>query len=73
MAPQGDKRYQVFEKNNHASAELSSHAVGILASLWALNDLMCTIEEDWAVEKYQFLRDFAIEHNEGRLILHMID
>lgn len=73
MAPQGGESYRVAEQNNHASAKLSSDAAGILATLWALNDLMCTLEEDWAIEKYQALRDFAMEHKEGPLIMHMID
>lgn len=72
MAIKGDQRQLMMSPNGY-EAEVSADAAGIIASLYALNELANRTESDLLIEKYYQLRDYACEHAEREEILAAID
>jgi len=73
MAPINEKPFTIDVPTNGFSGEMSADAAGIVASLFALCDLANRVGEDKMINQYHWLRDFAIEHAESRLIMGAID
>jgi hypothetical protein len=73
LAPINEKPFKIDEPTNGFSGEMSADAAGIVASLFALCDLANRVGEDKMINQYHWLRDFAIEHAEARLIMGAID
>ncbi|MBN6207033.1 antirestriction protein [Ralstonia pickettii] len=77
LAPQTDKPLRISVDGNGFSGEASADAAGIVATLFALSHIVneggSGADFDALTSRYYLLRDFAIEHNEARLILAAID
>lgn len=73
MAPASDGLLQVTNGNNWFEGELTTDAAGIVACLFAFNQLCNRTELDSHIELYHALREYASEHAERRLILRAID
>lgn len=73
MAPINENPFTIDVPTNGFSGEMSADAAGIVASLFALCDLANRAGEDKIINQYHWLRDFAIEHAESRLIMGAID
>lgn len=73
MAPDNSERMRLSVESNGFIGEMTSDAAGIVASLFALNDLANETELDLHIERYHQLRDFALDHAEAALILGAID
>jgi Antirestriction protein len=73
IAPINEKPFKINVPTNGFSGEMSADAAGIVASLFALCDLANRAGEDKMINQYHWLRDFAIEHAESRLIMGAID
>lgn len=73
MAPEQSGTLRFVCADNYFEGDLSADAAGIVATLYALNQLVCkTLDED-IYEMYYRLRDFAGEHDESAAILGAID
>ncbi len=73
MAPRGTSRFLVTVSGNHFNGELSANTAGIVSTLYALCELANRTEEDWFINLYHYLRDYAVQHPDGSLILAAID
>jgi hypothetical protein len=74
MAPQSQAAFQIECVGNGFSGKVSADAAGIIACLYALNYLACSIHEnDHFIEMYYRLREYAAEHPENRAIFQAID
>lgn len=72
LAPSSPERF-VIESINGYSGDVSADAAGVIFTLFALNVLANRTQEDRMIEKYFFLREFAIAHAEAVAILRAID
>ncbi|CAG9235833.1 Antirestriction protein KlcA [Paraburkholderia tropica] len=72
LAPSTPERF-VIESINGYSGDVSADAAGIIFTLFALNVLANRTQEDRLIEKYFFLREFALAHPEAVAILRAID
>ena len=78
MAPSSDSQFNICVPGNHSESAVSPDAAGVIATLFALNQLMYIIPEssddlEKIVNFYYLLRDFAVEHQEGSKIISAID
>jgi hypothetical protein len=75
MAPLGepDKKFHLSWAGNGFTGEASAEAAGIIATLYALNQLANETGDDALIERYYALRDFARGHAEAELIFAAID
>jgi hypothetical protein len=77
MALGSDTRLRLEVDGNGFAGEVSADAAGIVASLFALNQLVVgtqgTAYFDLMVERYYQLRDFAKDHPEAGAIFAAID
>jgi len=77
MAPASDKRMRLEVDGNGFSGEVSADAAGIVATLFALNQLAAemagTHGGDVLIERYHALRDFVSSHPEAASIIRAID
>jgi Antirestriction protein len=73
MAPVTDKPFKIEVATNYFSGEMSADAAGVVATLFALCDLANRFGEARLIDRYHWLRDFAIEHAEASLIMGAID
>jgi len=71
MAPAIDEPLNIVCAGNSYNGKLSADAAGIVANLYALCRLAET--EDRIVDRYHYLRDFALSHSEARKIMRAID
>ena len=71
MAPQGGSRRLSVE--NGFDAEMSADAAGITVCLFACSHLSFRYDDEKLVRHFHWLRDFALDHPEARLILAAID
>lgn len=68
-----DARLQICVRcGNDFEGELSYDAAGVVATLYAVNELIWSGAEH-LYDAYYFLRDFAAEHAERKLILAAVD
>lgn len=73
MVPSGTEKMELSWAGNYFEGEMSPEAAGIVATLYALNMLANSTEEDHLIEAYHALRDFARGHAEANLIMAAID
>jgi Antirestriction protein len=77
MAPASDKRMHLEVDGNGFSGQVSADAAGIVATLFALNQLAAEMADthagDVLSERYHFLRDFVSSHPEAASIFQAID
>lgn len=72
MAPNLPGPFHLRVDGNGFSGYLSADAAGVVASMFALNQLACD-GHDQLDDAYYLLRDFACQHEEHRSILNAID
>lgn len=73
MAPSRPGHMHLTWHLNNLDAVVSAGAAGVVATLFALGHLSCKYECDQLIEGYHRLRDYALQHPEGRQILAAID
>ncbi|AZK89887.1 antirestriction protein [Xanthomonas oryzae] len=76
MAPTTPERLRITVAGNEFDGELSADAAGIVATLFALGQLAATEADDTRdqfVYLFHWLREYAAEHAEARLIFRAID
>lgn len=73
MAPSSNNTYQVTVDGNLFSGELTADAMGIVVTLFALNQLAWDLQSADVSELYHHLRDYAAGHSEAVLIYRAID
>jgi hypothetical protein len=76
MRPATEKRFQLFVPDgNDFSGEVSADAAGIVASLFALNQLCWSnlIGLPDMARAYQLLCEFGAQHSEAELVMAAID
>jgi hypothetical protein len=77
LALASDKLMHISVEGNGFDGEMSADAAGIVATLFALGQLAGEVQGtdsgDVLINQYYFLRDFALDHAEARLIFKAID
>ena len=77
MAPVVPGPFRIEVHGNFYSGAVSADAAGIIATLFAVNQLTAEVtdphERDLLVDRYHFLLAFADSHSEGRAIFQAID
>ncbi|CAM4500691.1 MAG: Antirestriction protein KlcA [Legionella sp.] len=73
IKPNSDERFSLFVESNHYEGTVTSDALGIITSLFSLNQIVFHDNSEILIDKYYFLRDFALEHKERESILSAID
>jgi uncharacterized protein YyaL (SSP411 family) len=77
LAPSSDTSMRISVEGNGFDGEMSADAAGIIATFFALSQLTDEVQGteagDTLIDRYFFLRDFAAEHVEARLIFRAID
>ena len=77
LAPSSDTSMRISVEGNGFDGEMSADAAGIVATFFALSQLTGEVQGteagDTLIDRYFFLRDFAAEHVEARLIFRAID
>lgn len=73
IKPNSDKCFSLFIESNHFEGVVTSDALGIITSLFSLNQILFHDNSEALIDKYYFLRDFALEHQERESILSAID
>jgi len=72
MALKTESEFEVLCPSFQDSVQLSADATGVVASLYAINQLASGGEES-IIDLYYLLRDFATEHQESAKIFRAID
>ncbi|MDA8137945.1 MAG: antirestriction protein [Desulfobacteraceae bacterium] len=73
MAPQTEERFETLCPGFGEAVDLSADAAGLVACLYAINQLANQTEADHYIEFYHRLRDYAFEHAEASKIFRAID
>lgn len=73
IAPITTKNFRIECTGNYYSGTLSADASGIVATLYALNDLACRTENEKIIDLFHALRDFVDTHAEAGKIFQAID
>lgn len=73
MAPEITEALPIFVESNGYECAMSADAAGIVTSLYALNKFCSVIEDEAMINRYYWLRDYALEHSEVKHILGAID
>lgn len=77
LALSSNKPMRISVEGNGFDGEMSADAAGIVATLFALGQLAGEVQgtniDDVLIDRYYFLRDFALDHAEARLIFKAID
>jgi len=74
LAPQmGKEKVTVRVLGNGFEGEMTPDAAGITACLFALSHLSFQVQTETISNHFYQLREFALEHAEGRAILRAID
>ena len=73
MAPASPKTLNVKWPGNYFNADMSAEAAGIVATLFAINQLCHETHIEEFADKYYQLIAFAREHEESVLITQIID
>ncbi|HAT1578034.1 antirestriction protein [Citrobacter braakii] len=75
MAPDTDSNetWNLFNKMNGNSAEMSAEAAGIAVCLIEYSHHACRTECDAMTQHHYRLRDYALQHPESQAILRIID
>lgn len=73
MCPTGAKTFHLVWSLNWSDEVVSAQAAGIVATLFALSQVMETNPDDLVVENYYRLREFLAEHPEAEAMFRLID
>lgn len=73
MAPALGTELRVQVESNYFDGSLSPDAGGLVACLFALNQLACETELDTHINLYHQVRDFSLDHAQAALICRAID
>jgi hypothetical protein len=77
LAPDLTERLEIQVDGNGFSGELSADAAGIVATLFALCQLVAEVADtdmaETLIDRYHLLRDFAAEHAEAAVMFQAID
>ena len=73
MAPCLDGKLEMVVVSNGYEGVLSADAVGIVASLYVINQLCWLDQSEKKIDHYYSLRDYASEHSEANEIYAAID
>lgn len=73
MAPNMDCPMRVEWWGNGYSGIMTADAAGIVATLFAVNQLASNVRTNKLIDLYHQVRDFAADHPEARAILAAID
>jgi Antirestriction protein len=73
MAPTHETPFNVCVDTNGFEGQMSADAAGITACLFALSHLSFQIQHESIAGHFRQLRDYALEHTEGSVILAAID
>jgi hypothetical protein len=72
ICPQTEKAYRIEVHSNYYRGEMSTQALGITVSLYALC-IMAESGHEFFIQNYHRLRDFAVRHPEWAAIVGAID
>lgn len=73
MAPRASADMLVVIPGNYFMERVSPGAAGVIACLFALNNLFCKFPNDYLADAYQNLRDYVCFHPESNMIYRAID
>jgi hypothetical protein len=73
MAPKFDGNVKICVAGNYFDAEMSADAAGVVASMFALNQLANSTRDEEIIERYYALRAYALSHPDSYLIMQAID
>ena len=74
MAPALDQdRGHIAVVGNHFDASVATDTAGVIATLFALNTMVCKTHDEHLLTMYERLLDFAGDHPEGAAIYRAID
>lgn len=72
LAPESTQQFEIYVDGNGFNGIVSSEALGVILTLFSINGI--TREgDDYLIDKYYSLRDYALQHKERDLILLAID
>lgn len=72
-AENSDEAWTLFNDMNGNGSEMSAEAAGIAACLIEYSHHACRTECDAMTAHYYRLRDYALNHAECNVIMHIID
>ncbi len=73
LAPTSGKEFEIYVDGNGFNGIVSSGVLGIIVTLFSINGITGQQGDDYLIDKYYALRDFALQHEERDLILLAID
>lgn len=73
LAPALEQPLEMFVDGNGFNGFVSSEALGVIVTLFSINGISWQQGDDYLIDKYYSLRDFALQHPEGDSILLAID
>lgn len=73
LAPALEQPLEMFVDGNGFNGFVSPEALGVIVTLFSINGISGQQGDDYLIDKYYALRDFAIQHPERDLILLAID
>ena len=73
MAPCGERTFRMVVDTNGFEGELSADAAGITVCLFAFSQLSFELTNPTITDHFHWLREFALQHAEARLIFSAID
>ena len=74
MAPSIEQQLRLTWEMNCSDEQVSADAAGIVATLFALNHVICTESDNhMMIERFYALKEYAAEHGEAREIYRLID
>lgn len=73
MTPDIEAPVRIDVHGNGFEGDMSADAAGIVATLFALGQLAQETKEDYLIDFYHLLRNFAYEHPESSAIFRAID
>jgi hypothetical protein len=73
LAPASDEKFEIYVDGNGFNGIVSTEALGVIVTLFSINGIAEQEGEDYLVDKFYALRDFALQHEESDLILRAID
>ncbi|USQ15594.1 antirestriction protein (plasmid) [Legionella lytica] len=73
LAPALEQPLEMFVDGNGFNGFVSPEALSVIVTLFSINGISGQQGDDYLIDKYYALRDFAIQHPERDLILLAID
>ncbi|WP_058532887.1 antirestriction protein [Legionella saoudiensis] len=72
LAPESTQQFEIYVDGNGFNGIVSPEALGVILTLFSINGIAGKGEE-YLIDKYYSLRDYALQHEERDLILLAID